>query len=320
MARDKALQTNIDGSDLVAYPNKRIRNNDGSGNGTPVDEYNYGDIHELMAKFMRDSKLPYNGLPDNEQNGHQLYEAFLNVAGKNALVKNLSLFNATTISIPIKIDVLKADETLLFKSSFDSLPTYVNIKGTDGVTKALNIAGVFKVNQLVRLINTPTQIILLGLYDTQNAPDLIARLTTLENSIQPMIDKLAVFQAGGGMVLWNKPLALIPFGWHEVVNWRGRLPIGLDLTDSDFDVIGKIGGSKTKALTAANNGPHNHDWKYGVENDDNGSGGSAAEFTKIPGFIPSNDPSNPIGTSGTGTPFNVMNPFRTVLFIEYTGA
>ena len=309
MARDKALQINIDGSDLVAYPNKRIRNNDGSGNGTPVDEYNYGDIHELMAKFMRDSKLPYNGLPDNEQNGHQLYEAFLNVAGKNALVKNLSLFNATTISIPIKIDVLKADETLLFKSSFDSLLTYVNIKGTDGVTKALNIAGVFKVNQLVRLINTPTQIILLGLYDTQNAPDLITRLANLENSIAPMMEKLAVFELGGGMVLWNKPAALIPPGWAEVVNWRGRMPIGLDLTDTDIDLVGKQGGQKNKTLSIAEMPQHSHNI---VLFDEGGAGAPS-------GGSPSGA-SNGTGTTanaGSGQQFSILNPYRTVLFIEY---
>lgn len=317
MARDKALQTNIDGSDLVAYPNKRIRNNDDSGNGTPVDEYNYGDIHELMAKFMRDSKLPYNGLPDNEQNGHQLYEAFLNVAGKNALVKNLSLFNATTISIPIKIDVLKADETLLFKSSFDSLPTYVNIKGTDGVTKALNIAGVFKVNQLVRLINTPTQIILLGLYDTQNAPDLITRLANLENSIAPMMEKLAVFELGGGMVLWNKPAVLIPPGWAEVIDWRGRFPVGYDVTQTEFNVIGKQDGQKNKKLSIDEMPAHNHDWKFSLERDDDGSGGSNPEFTTNPGNIPAAATNNPIGKTGNNQSFSILNPYRVVYFIEY---
>ena len=310
MARDKALQINIDGSDLVAYPNKRIRNNDGSGNGTPVDEYNYGDIHELMAKFMRDSKLPYNGLPDNEQNGHQLYEAFLNVAGKNALVKNLSLFNATTISIPIKIDVLKADETLLFKSSFDSLPTYVNIKGTDGVTKALNIAGVFKVNQLVRLINTPTQIILLGLYDTQNAPDLITRLANLENSIAPMMEKLAVFELGGGMVLWNKPAALIPPGWAEVVNWRGRMPVGFDDVQDEFNVMGKTGGQKNKKLSIDEMPRHRH-----------GTGSYSGVGTGVISepWEDNNGAGDYTDYQGNDKAFSILNPYRVVYFIEYIG-
>ena len=52
MARNKALQPNIDGSDLTNYPDKRIRNNDGSGNGTPVNEQVYGDIHEFFGKHV----------------------------------------------------------------------------------------------------------------------------------------------------------------------------------------------------------------------------------------------------------------------------
>lgn len=320
MARDKATQPNIDGSDLINYPNKRIRNNDGSGNGTPVDESVYGDIHELMAKIMRESKTNYNGLPDNTNNGYQLYDALMSLAGKNDLVKNLSQNNPTTLSIPVKINALKNDETIIFRALVDSTNAMNLIQGSDAVQKALVISGSFKNGDLVRMINLPTQILLVGLYDTQNAPNLITRLTNLENSIQPMINKLAVFQAGGGMVLWNKPAVLIPFGWHEVIDWRGRLPIGLDVTDTDIDVVGKTGGSKTKTLTAANNGPHTHVYGdiYHSENGGNipvggwGSGDSdgdnaGAQIMRV------------TESSGNGTPFNVMNPFRTVLFIEYTG-
>ena len=55
--------------------------------------------------------------------------------------------------------------------------------------------------------------------------DLVTRLENLEK-------KATVFQAGGGMVFWNKPAAEIPDGWQEVVNWRGRIPIGLDTTQT----------------------------------------------------------------------------------------
>ena len=309
MARNKANQPNIDGSDLANYPNKRIRDNDGSGNGTPVDESVYGDLHEFFAKVMRDSKTNYNGLPDNVTNGYQLYDAFLQLAGKNSLIKNISQLAPTILSIPVKLDVLKTDETIIFKSLIDSTAAMVLIQGSDAVQKALSIAGSFKTGDLVRMINTPTQIVLLGLYDTQNAPNLITRLTTLENSIQPMINKLAVFQAGGGMVLWNKPAILIPFGWHEVINWRGRLPIGLDLTDPEIDAVGKTGGSKTKSLTSAENGPHTHTG-FGI--------GPFLPYT-IGGGGNAGQGNVQTSSSGTGQAFSIMNPFRVVLFIEYTG-
>lgn len=315
MARNKANQPNIDGSDLANYPNKRIRDNDGSGNGTPVDESVYGDFHEFFAKAMRDSKTNYNGLPDNVTNGYQLYDAFLQLAGKNSLIKNISQLTPTILSIPVKLDVLKADETIIFKSLIDSTAAMVLIQGSDAVQKTLSIAGSFKTGDLVRMINTPTQIILLGLYDTQNAPNLITRLTNLENSIQPMVNKLAVFQAGGGMVLWNKPAVLIPFGWHEVVDWRGRMPIGLDVTDTDFNSIGHNGGDKIKTINPENlPNPHGRDI-YGLKFD--------GQQTLIQGDANINQPNLEsqflIIPQNANEPLNVMNPFRTVLFIEYTG-
>lgn len=315
MARNKANQPNIDGSDLANYPNKRIRDNDGSGNGTPVDESVYGDIHELMAKIMRDSKTNYNGLPDNVTNGYQLYDALMQLAGKNALIKNISQLTPTTLSIPVKLDILKTDETIIFKSLIDSTGAMDLMQGSDAVQKALSIAGSFKTGDLVRMINTPTQIILLGLYDTQNAPNLITRLTNLENSIQPMINKLAVFQAGGGMVFWNKPAELIPFGWHEVIDWRGRFPVGIDISDTDFDVLGKQDGVKNTVLNINHIPQHDHGLTQIRNHSDNF--GNNGFFDQAQGG------STGLRTDKTGavnpTPINNLPPYRTVLFIEYTG-
>ena len=77
------------------------------------------------------------------------------------------------------------------------------------------------------------------------------RLTTLENILAPFI-------GGGGMVLWNKPANQIPTGWAEVVDWRGRIPVGLDTSQTEFNTVGKTGGSKTVTLLTSNMPPHNH--------------------------------------------------------------
>lgn len=312
MARNKANQSNINGSDLVAYPNKRIRDNDGSGNGTPVNEVVYGDLHELKDKFMREAGISFNGLPDNETNGHQLYEAFREVAGKNDLVKNLSQISTTTVLIPIKISILKNDEQIIFQSLIDSLTTQNLIKGTEVSVKNLEIQGQFKVGDFVRMINTPTKIILVGEYDSKNVPNLIQRLTNIENAIQPMINKLAIFQSGGGMLFWNKPLVLIPFGWHEVVDWRGRMPVGFTISDPDFNVLGANGGSKTKQILKANIPNYNLTRTVGLETP---AGGPNVIWSNAPG----GSFTETINSGGSDAPFNVMNPFRTVLFIEYTG-
>jgi hypothetical protein len=319
MARDKAVLDNIDGSDLLNFPNKRIRNNDGSGNGTPVDEVVYGDIHEFFAKVMRDSNTAYNGLPDNVSNGYQYFNALMQIAGKNDLIKNITVLDSTTLDIPIKIGILKVDETLIFKSNFDSVngpretTTYNQIKGTDSVTKALSIAGHFKAGDYVRVVNTGSQMIVFGLYDSINVPNLVGRLNTLEAAIQPMIKKLSVFQSGGGMLLWNKPAALIPTGWAEVVDWRGRFPVGMDVTQTEFAVLGGQDGSKDRTLLASNLPPHSHTYQRYNE-----GVGSRFNYESVGDDAHADWENQNTGNGpGTATPFSILNPYRVVLFIEY---
>ena len=48
MARDKKFAPNIDNSSPLVYPNGRIQDNTGSGNGTPVNNYVYSDLHDFI--------------------------------------------------------------------------------------------------------------------------------------------------------------------------------------------------------------------------------------------------------------------------------
>ena len=143
---------------------------------------------------------------------------------------------------------------------------------------------------------------------------LMARLDLLEK-------KSAVFQSGGGMLFWNRPANEIPEGWSEVVNWRGRIPVGLDTSQTEFNVIGKQGGSKTKSLSSTELAPHTHSYKdiYYSE-----AGGTV--------WVPSNRGSGDTdsdnkgyeidrttGSTGSGTAFSIMNPYRVVMFIEWVG-
>ena len=53
MARDKRLAPNVDNSNPSLYPNGRIQDNTGSGNGTPVNNFVYSDLHEMKDKLFR---------------------------------------------------------------------------------------------------------------------------------------------------------------------------------------------------------------------------------------------------------------------------
>lgn len=75
MARRLRDKTNVIPPDS-SFIYGRIRDDDGSNNGTPVDEEVYGDFHQFFEALMTDAGIPFNNLPDNFTNGFQLHSAF----------------------------------------------------------------------------------------------------------------------------------------------------------------------------------------------------------------------------------------------------
>jgi len=78
-----------------AYPYGNIRDNDGSGNGTPVNALVYADFHQFFAKLLDVGGVAANGLPENATNTFQYVTAlnnlitiFINVeiAARNAAI------------------------------------------------------------------------------------------------------------------------------------------------------------------------------------------------------------------------------------------
>lgn len=141
---------------------------------------------------------------------------------------------------------------------------------------------------------------------------LIARLEALERISAPFLPD-PVAGVNGGMVLWNKAVGLIPAGWQEVVDWRGRLPVGLDLNDLLYDVVGKQGGSKVTKIET-NNLP---DFTFNYD-------GINPAITYKRGTTGSNFLSPSVGNkqgtyTGGKADLSVLNPYRVVLFIQYVG-
>lgn len=147
-----------------------------------------------------------------------------------------------------------------------------------------------------------------------------SELEQLKNEVTLLKKQNAVFQAGGGMVLWNKPANQIPEGWREVVDWRGRIPVGLDFFQGEFNEIGKMGGEKYHNLTVAELPPHRHALY------DSRGGGAVIHGgnSSQPNMTSSAKNNNSYKLSetqpaGNGHGFSIMNPYRVVLFIEYVG-
>jgi len=181
--RNKGTLVNIDNSDLAVYPNGRIKNQTGVGDGTPVNEEVYGDIHETKDKLMRLYGISHNGLPDNETNGYQLIEALVALASKNDFCLPLNSV-ADVLTVPLKIGKLKDNEVFILKASINK-NVETTIKGTlDNVTKAVTFLGDFKANEYVRMINTPGSVVIIRMVDSFNLESVITDLNFLKKASQ----------------------------------------------------------------------------------------------------------------------------------------
>jgi hypothetical protein len=118
----------------------------------------------------------------------------------------------------------------------------------------------------------------------------------------------------GLVAIWGLPEDDIPDGWVAHYPLAGRLPIGKDTEDSDFDStvgVGSVGGSKTATLTEANNGPHTHGLNVVRLN--------VSEPAGSEGVFRGDSEDEQTGTSGEGEAFSIMNPYKVVDYIRYTG-
>lgn len=79
------------------YPYGSIQDQGMSVDGTPVNRQVYSDIHQFFEKMFFESGLTANGLPDNEANGYQLFEALQNTFTRGVLTPVLNKKIVTTV-------------------------------------------------------------------------------------------------------------------------------------------------------------------------------------------------------------------------------
>ena len=189
--RNKGNLVNIDNSDLSNYPNGRVKNNDGSGNGTPVNEITKGDQFEFFDKAMRLYGIDHNNLPDNETNGYQTIEAIVALASKNDFVLDLTS-NTGVLNVALKLGKLLVNESFIFKATINKT-TETQIKGTlDNITKTVSLIGDFKSGEYVRAINTASNIVLVRLADAVNIDTIVGENNYLKKASQAQEDAGAI--------------------------------------------------------------------------------------------------------------------------------
>lgn len=182
MARDKRLAPNVDNSNPSLYPNGKIQDNTGSGNGTPVNNYVYSDLHEMKDKLFRLYGIEFNGLPDNEINGFQTIDALRGLASKNDFILDL-VDNSGVLNVPVKLGFMLQNESVICLAGFD-LGAQTQIKGSDNVTYSATFVGSFKSGEYVRLIKTSSGITLIREVDAINLNLAVSELSYLKKATQ----------------------------------------------------------------------------------------------------------------------------------------
>jgi hypothetical protein len=94
------------------YPFGKVRDDDGTGNGTPANTRTLGDFHQFFAKMMADAGITANGQPDNAYAGFQYIQA-------------LQKFISNWISIPSSTDLndIKRPGLYTVTGSFSNRPS-----------------------------------------------------------------------------------------------------------------------------------------------------------------------------------------------------
>jgi hypothetical protein len=174
---------NIDNSDLANYPDGRVKDNTGSGNGTAVNERTKGDWHQAIAKLMRDYDILPNGLPDNVTNGYQIVDALWALASKNDYIYPLNTNGTDTLSIDIKLSLMKDGEFLTCLASADKT-TETLIKGTGPASMAVTYSGNFKANEYVRVIKTAVGVSIIRVADWNSLNAMCTELLFLKKASQ----------------------------------------------------------------------------------------------------------------------------------------
>ena len=234
-------------------------------------------------------------------------------------------------TIATKIGKVTTTEDAAFKNG-SNIPVYITVIAAEYATgvalsdfeRVPNVQEM--VNQAVNysdLVGIPAGLVIdPAVGATPIQPTLFDRLTKLEQMVAPISNK-------GVLLLWNKPASVpLPIGWQECVDFRGRMPIGLDtrllnnsLINPEFSQIGLSNiYSKTVKLEIENIPAHDHD----ICSDAINLAGASDPYvnTQIadPGAAVINKTSKEGGNpDGTTEPFSIMNPFRVIMFIEYIG-
>lgn len=237
---------NVDNSDLANYPDGRIKDNQGSGDGTPVNRSVYGDLHSNISKLMRLYDITPTGLPDNETSGYQIIEALSALASKNDYIYPLTTNGTDTLSVGIKLSLMKDNEFLICLASANKT-TETLIKGTGPTSMAVTYSGNFKANEYVRVIKTSVGVSIVRVADWNSLNAMVVELLFLKKASQAEEDAGAIDTVATTPLSNKATFTLRTIGSDSVNYLATALRNGL-YPKEHYAIVAGIGSSPVKNI------------------------------------------------------------------------
>ena len=130
---------------------------------------------------------------------------------------------------------------------------------------------------------------------------------TMQNNIEQAIN--AIYPVGSIIIRDDTEdmSNFLGFTWEKV--FAGRVLVGLDTTQTEFDTIGKTGGEKTHKLTIDEMPKHRHTISAGT------NATTDANYDRVASAYAGGNPKN-LNTSETGgtQPHNNLQPYQVVAY------
>jgi len=208
----------------------------------------------------------------------------------------------------LKITALSEQTTL----TSDDLFVVVNSPGSSPATVKMTAANVAKFFLPAGVVNPYA-----GAYDNVPSGWLLCDGQAVSRTTYSALYAVVgtAFGSGDGSTTFNVP------------NLKGRVPVGYDSTQTEFDTRGETGGAKTHTLTTAQIPSHSHtipahkhDINRATQQVASGTGGGyevdgagATTYTET-----ENAPADNTGNTGSGDPHNNLQPYLVLNYIIKT--
>ncbi len=237
--------SNVDNSDLTNYPGGRIKDNDGTGNGTGVNRSVYGDLHSTISKLMRLYAINPNGLPDNETNGFQIIDSLRGLASKNDFIYPLST-NGTVLSVDIKLSQMLDNEYVLCLAAFNK-GSETQIKGIGVGSFSITYSGNFKANEYVRVIKTSGGVSIIREADALSLNSMVAELLFLKKASQSEEDD-GTIDTVATTPLVNKTTFIKRVIGVDSVNFLASLSRNGLYPKEHFSIVNSLGNNRIRNI------------------------------------------------------------------------